>query len=146
MPVYQVVTSGIDLSQEQRDTLAKRLTETHHRVTQAPEPFIRIVFQPMPLGLIYSTGEIAPALILAGCRAGRSDATRTQLLQELYHDLREVTDVPAEQIVVAISETPSPWLIEAGMVMPQATHDDEAAWIERLRQEYPGKYDSYAVA
>ena len=70
MPIYQVVTSGVELTKEQRDTLAERFTAVHHEVTQAPEPFIRVVFQPMPLGLMYTAGRIEPSFVLAaGCRA-----------------------------------------------------------------------------
>ena len=144
MPVYQVVTSGVELTKEQRDTLAKRFTATHHEVTQAPEPFVRIVFQPMPLGLMYTAGEIAPSVVLhAGCRGGRSDATRSELLRRLYDVLHEVTDLPPDQIVVAISDTPSSWLMEAGMVMPEPIPAAEAAWIAELQRRFPGKYDDW---
>jgi phenylpyruvate tautomerase PptA (4-oxalocrotonate tautomerase family) len=114
----------------------------HHEVTQAPEPYVRIVFQPMPLGLMYSAGEIAPSFILgAGCRGGRSDATRHELLHELYDVIREVTDLPPDQIVVAVTDTPPSWLMEAGMVLPETNHEAEAAWMKKLQERFPGKYD-----
>ena len=144
MPVYQVATSGVELTKDQRDTLAKRFTETHHEVTGAPEPFVRIVFQPMPLGLMYTAGEIAPSLILgAGCRAGRSDAVRNELLRRLYDVVEDVTALPPDQIVVAVTETPSSWLMEAGMVMPEPIPEAEATWIAELKERFPGKYDAW---
>lgn len=144
MPIYQVVTSGVELTNEQRETLAKRFTAAHHEVTRAPEPFIRIVFQPMPLGLIYTAGEIQPSFILAAqCRAGRSDATRNELLRQLYDIVHEVTDLPAEQTVLAVTETPSSWLMEAGTVMPEPIPEAEAAWIKQLQERFPGKYDDW---
>jgi phenylpyruvate tautomerase PptA (4-oxalocrotonate tautomerase family) len=147
MPVYQVVTSGIDLTQEQRDSLAKRLTETHHEVTQAPEPFVRIVFQPMPLGLMYTAGEITPSLVLAaGCRGGRSDATRTELMNKLYGVINDITGLPGDQVVVAMSDTPSSWLMEGGLSMPEPVPEAEAAWMKELQKQFPGKYDEYAVS
>ena len=145
MPIYQVVTSGVELTAEQRNTLAKRFTETHHEVTQAPEPFIRVVFQPMPLGLMYTAGEIAPSFVLgAGCRGGRSEDTRHELMQKLYEVIREVTALPPDQIFVAATDTPASWLMEAGLVLPEPVPDAEAAWMTKLQTLFPGKYDEYA--
>jgi hypothetical protein len=76
MPIYQVVTSGVDLTKEQRDTLAN-------------------------------------------------------------------TDLPPDQIVVAVTDTPPSWLMEAGMVLPETNHEAEAAWMKNLQERYPGKYDDY---
>jgi phenylpyruvate tautomerase PptA (4-oxalocrotonate tautomerase family) len=145
MPVYQVVTSGVELTKEQRDSLAKRFTATHHEVTRAPEPFVRVVFQPMPLGLMYTAGEIAPSFILhAGCRAGRSDATRSELLRRLNEIVEDVTALEPDQIVVAVGETPSSWLMEAGIVMPEPIPEAEAAWIAEIQKRFPGKYDDWS--
>lgn len=144
MPIYQVVTSGVDLTSEQRDTLAQRFTDVHHEVTQAPEPFIRVVFTPMPLGLMYTAGKVEPSFILgAGCRAGRSENTRHELIGKLYDVIREVTDLPPDQIFVAATDTPSNWLMEAGLILPEPTCDAEAAWMKQLQEMFPGKYDQY---
>ena len=74
MPIYQVVTSGVDLTKEQRDTLAN-------------------------------------------------------------------TDLPPDQIVVAVTDTPASWLMEAGMILPETNRAAEAAWMKRLQERFPGKYD-----
>ena len=93
---------------------------------------------------MYTAGEIAPSFILgAGCRGGRSDATRRELLHKLYDVIREVTDLPPDQIVVAVTDTPPSWLMEAGMVLPETNHEAEAAWMTRLQERFPGKYDDY---
>ncbi|GLZ50180.1 hypothetical protein Acsp06_63650 [Actinomycetospora sp. NBRC 106375] len=144
MPVYQIVTSGIDLTQEQRDALATRCTRTHHEVTGAPDPFVRIVFQPMPLGLIYTAGRVEPSLILsAACRGGRSEQTRHELMHKLYEVIQDVVDLPPDQVVVVVTDTPSSWIIEAGMVLPEPVHDAEVAWMRKLNEMSPGKYDQY---
>src|SRR5690348_8463261 len=143
MPVYQVATSGIMLTKEQRDTLAKRFTAVHHEVTDAAEPLIRIVFQPMPLGLIYTAGEIAPSFILsARCRAGRSEASRDELLHRLYDVIQGVTDLLPDQIVVALTETPTSSLMEAGMITLEPTQKAEAAGHEQPHVTFLGKYES----
>ena len=142
MPIYQVVTSGVELSKEQRDTLAKRFTATHHDVTQAPEPFVRVVFQPMPLGLMYTAGEIEPSFILnAGCRGGRSEETRHDLMNRLYAVIREVVDLPPDQIFVAATDTPASWCMEAGLILPDTNHEAEAAWMRELQEMFPGRYE-----
>lgn len=144
MPIYQVATSGVELSKDQRDTLAKRFTETHHEVTQAPEPFVRIVFQPMPLGLMYTAGEIAPSFILlAGCRGGRTEEKRHELMDKLDAVIREVTGLPWDQIVVIASDTPPSWTMEAGIVLPETDREAERAWIAEIAQKFPGKYDAW---
>ena len=144
MPIYQVVTGGLELSGGQRDALAKRFTEVHHRVTDAPEPFIRVIFQPLPPGLMYTAGEVAPSFILlAGCRGGRTDDTRLELMKELHAVIRTVTNVPEDQIVVVVSDTPANWVMEAGLVLPETDHEAETAWMKDLQAKFPGKYDNY---
>ncbi len=141
MPVYQITTSGVDLSQEQRDTLAAEITKTHHDVTGAPDPFIRVVFTPMPLGLMYTAGKTEPSIVLHGaCRAGRSDQTRNELLHTLYDVLQKVVDMPPDQVLVAINETESSWLMEGGLELPPPTHAAEVAWMKQLNEMFPGKY------
>jgi hypothetical protein len=94
---------------------------------------------------MYTAGEVAPSFILvAGCRAGRSEITRQELLHKLYDVIREVTDLPPDQIFVAATDTPSGWLMEAGLILPEPTHDAEAAWMSQLKEMFPGKYASYA--
>ncbi len=144
MPVYQVATSGVELSKDQRDTLAKAITEIHHDVTRAPEPFIRIVFQPMPLGLMDTAGEIAPSFILLGnCRGGRTEETRHELMRRLDALIREVTGLPGDQIVVVATDTPPSWTMEAGIILPDTEPEAEHAWIAEIAQKFPGRYDAW---
>lgn len=144
MPVYQVVTSGVDLTEEQREALATRFTRTHHETTGAPDPFVRIVFQPLPLGLMYTAGRVEPSLILhAGCRGGRSEQTRHELMNKLYEVIKDVVGLPADQVVVVVSDTPSSWIIEAGMVLPEPVHEAEVQWMRTLNEMFPGKYAQY---
>ena len=145
MPIYQVVTSGVELTKEQRQELATRFTQVHHQVTNAPEPFIRVVFQPMPLGLMYTAGKVEPSFVLAaGCRAGRSEITRNELIHKLYAVIRDVTDLPPDQVFVAATDTPSSWLMEAGLILPDPIPEAEAEWMDKLRAMFPGRYDNVA--
>lgn len=76
VPTYQVVTSGVDLDRDQRDRLAKGTPAIHHAETQAPEPFVRVVFEPMPRGVVYTGGVATPVVVLNGeIRSGRRPRT-----------------------------------------------------------------------
>ena len=144
MPIYQVVTSGVDLAQDERERLAKGFTAIHHDETQAPEPFIRIVFQPMPLGLMYTAGNIEPSFILScGIRAGRSEITRQNIMRRCNDLILEVTNLPLDQIFVAAPEEQSGRLMEAGLILPEPTPEAEAAWMRQLNELMPGKFDQY---
>jgi len=135
MPVYQFGTIGIQLDDDQRDRLAKGITAIHSEETKAPEPFIRVVFLPIPEGFGYTAGERASSVIVnGGIRAGRSDATRHAIMSRIHELVLDVIDVPAGKVVVATNDLPSQWLMEAGLVMPQPNPEEEAAWLERLEE------------
>lgn len=144
MPVYQFAHSGVPLNLVERDRLARGITEIHHSETNAPEPFVRVVFEPMPLGTVYTAGEISPSVLLnCGIRAGRSDTTRHRIIQRCYDLVAEVTKLPPDQIFVAVTEAPSAWIMEAGFFLPEPTDEAEAAWIKQLQEAYPGRYDQW---
>lgn len=145
MPIYQVVTVEVDLGKTQRDRLAAGLTEIHHDETQAPEPFIRVVFQPLPLGLAYTAGRVEPSFLLScGIRAGRSEATRHSILRRCYDLVRDVTDLPPTQIFVAAPELLSSWLLEAGLILPEPNPEAERTWVQELERLYPGQLGDVA--
>ena len=142
MPVYQVLTSGVVLTGEQRDILATRFTEAHHEVTRTRDPFVRIAFLPMPLGLMYTAGRIEPSFVLhADCRAGRSEITRRALMDKLYAVVRDVVDLLQEQILLTVTDTPGSWSMEAGRLLPEPTHQAGAARTKELQEILPGEYD-----
>lgn len=146
MPVYQLIHSGIPLSPENRRDLAQGITAIHHDETNAPEPFIRVVFTPLPLGSIYMAGEVAPSVLLnCGIRAGRSHATRQRIITRCYDLLSKVTQAPPDQLFVVVTEGPSEWIMEAGYFLPEPTDEAEAAWIKQLQDTFPGKYDGWGT-
>lgn len=144
MPIYQVAHCGLPLTLTQRDRLARGITAIHHDVTNAPEPFVRVVFQPVPFGLIYTAGELAPSIIVVGgIRDGRSQAAREEIIRRCYDLVTEVTDATPGQIVVSLNEVPYSWIMEAGYFMPPANDAAEDAWIAQLQRAYPGEFDEW---
>jgi phenylpyruvate tautomerase PptA (4-oxalocrotonate tautomerase family) len=144
MPVYQVAHAGIPFTLLQRDAIARGITRIHHEVTNAPEPFVRVAFQPMPFGNIYTAGEVEGSIVVFGnVRAGRSELQRRQLVQGCYDVVREASGAHPSQIVVGLNELPSSWLMEAGFFMPEPTDEAESAWIAGLQETFPGQFDAW---
>jgi phenylpyruvate tautomerase PptA (4-oxalocrotonate tautomerase family) len=145
MPVYQCVTAGIDLTEDQRDHIAKGITTIHHDETQAPEPFIRVAFTPLPMGLMYTAGKVeTTVLISGGIRAGRSEVTRRNILKRLHQLVIDVIDVPLDHVVIVVNDVPNGWILEAGLPMPEPTPEAEAAWDAELRALLPERYAATA--
>ena len=145
MPVYQCATIGLQLDDSQFDRLAEGITKIHSEETQAPEPFIRVVITPMPQQFGYTAGVRAASVIVsAGIRSGRSDATRHAIMHRIHKLVREVTGVADGQIVIATIDHNSNNLMEAGLIMPQANPEDEAAWFKKL--EDAGSIEEARVA
>jgi phenylpyruvate tautomerase PptA (4-oxalocrotonate tautomerase family) len=136
MPVYQCVTAGIDLTDDQRERIAEGITTIHHDETQAPEPFIRVAFEPLPLGLMYTAGKIEPSIIITGgIRYGRGEAVRRRIMDRLHQLAIDVTGSPEDHILVVVSDVPNAWAMEAGIVMPEPTPEAEAAWFKQLEDK-----------
>ena len=147
MPVYQCVTAGVDLTDEQRDRIAHGITTIHHDETQAPEPFIRVAFTPLPLGLMYTAGKIEPSVIVnAGIRYGRSEVTRRSIMSRLHELIVEVTGEPIDHVVIVVNDTPNEWCMEAGIVLPVPTPEAEAAWFKELQDKLPEKLGARSAA
>jgi len=133
VPVYQFATIGINLEDDQRERLAQGITKIHSEETNAPEPFIRVVFLPIPEGFGYTAGTLASSVIVNGnIRSGRSDATRHAIMHRIHDLVMENVDVPAGKVVISTQDLPSNWLMEAGLIMPQPIPEEEAAWMKRL--------------
>lgn len=140
MPVYQCVTAGVDLTDDQRERIAQAITTIHHDETQAPEPFIRVAFTPLPLGLMYTAGKVEPSVIVqGGIRYGRGEAVRRNIMSRLHQLIVDTVDVNEDQVVVVVSDTPNGWAMEAGILMPEPTPEAEAAWFRQLQEKLPAR-------
>lgn len=141
MPVYQCVTAGVDLTDDQRERIAHGITTIHHDETQAPEPFIRVAFEPLPLGLMYTAGKIEPSIIITGgIRYGRGEAVRRRIMDRLHQLAVEVTGSPEDQVLIVVQDVPNAWAMEAGIVMPEPTAEAEAEWARQLAEKLPHRF------
>src|ERR687889_98263 len=84
MPVYQCATIGLQLDDSQLDRLAGGITKIHSEETQAPAPFIRVVFPPLPQQSVYTAGVRPPSVIFnGGIRSARSDIPRHAIMRRI---------------------------------------------------------------
>lgn len=126
VPVYQFAHSGVPLGRAERDRLARGITEIHHSETNAPEPFVRVVFEPMPLGTVYTAGEVSPSVLLnCGIRAGRSGAIRRRIIHRCYDLVSEVTQSEDQKNFRAYS------LVSPSRGRGDATQRDDSTPVER---------------
>jgi phenylpyruvate tautomerase PptA (4-oxalocrotonate tautomerase family) len=129
MPIYQCATSK-SLSPELKAAIAKEITRIHVEWTGAPEPFVNIVFTPLPLGSHYLAGAVREnsTLINAIVRAGRTLATRQALLKSLSAAWSRLTGQPERNLILKVEEGDPATIMEAGLILPPP--GEEAAWLE----------------
>ena len=72
MPTYTVTHSSLELNPEQKDQLAKGITEVHYRVTGANKYFAQVIFDEKPRGTIFMGGgnHIRTAVVPCTARFG----------------------------------------------------------------------------
>jgi phenylpyruvate tautomerase PptA (4-oxalocrotonate tautomerase family) len=129
MSIYQCATSKA-LSSETKAAIAKEFTRIHVEFTAAPEPFVNIIFNDLPLGSHYLAGALREngTLINAIVRAGRTLETRQALLKSLSAAWSRLTEQPERNLVIRVEEADAATIMEAGLIMPQP--GAEAAWFE----------------
>jgi phenylpyruvate tautomerase PptA (4-oxalocrotonate tautomerase family) len=128
MPVYQCSTP-IALSPELKATIAREFTRIHREFTDAPEPFVNIIFYDLPSGSHYLGGAVREngTLINAIVRAGRTLETRQALLKSLSAAWSRLTGQPEHKLLIRVEEADAATIMEAGLIMPRP--GEEAAWM-----------------
>jgi phenylpyruvate tautomerase PptA (4-oxalocrotonate tautomerase family) len=129
MPIYQCATSRT-LSPELKQAIAREITRIHVEWTGAPEPFVNIVFTPLPRGSHYLAGSLREdaTLINAIVRAGRTLATRQALLKSISAAWSRLTGQPERNLILKLEEADPTTIMEAGLILPPP--GEEAAWLE----------------
>lgn len=124
MPFYRCVIPEGSVSYEQRQAVALAFTDVHCGSTGAPRSFVHVVFDETP-----DTRFEQPYFVDGGNRAGRPEALKAQLIDDLVGAFREITGVPAELVGGRITEGPAKWTMEGGMVLPEPG-EETAEWYE----------------
>jgi phenylpyruvate tautomerase PptA (4-oxalocrotonate tautomerase family) len=134
MPVYECLTTAGTLTQEQRSELAAEITTIHTEETGSPADFVHVVFPELPAGHAFTAGSVgAPAVIRGQIRAGRAESIRRAIITRVYAAYTRVTGAADLTVVVAVLDVPAQWAMEAGMILPEPTREEEEAWFASLR-------------
>ena len=126
MPLYICNSKPGTVSEQDKAKIADDVTRIHCEVTDAPPTFVHVFFfedgpQP-PLG-------DKQALIYGQIRAGRTDAQRADIANQMGASLAQHTGVAADDLLVFTTDTPASWVMEGGDVLPEP--GEEEAWLAR---------------
>ncbi len=120
MPYYRFVVPADSVGLEQRQAVAKAVTDIHCGSTGAPRSFVHVVFDEAP-----DTRFEEPYYLDAFNRAGRAEEVKQALLSDLLGAFTEITGVDAAQLGGHINEGPASWSMEGGMVLPEPGEETE---------------------
>jgi phenylpyruvate tautomerase PptA (4-oxalocrotonate tautomerase family) len=136
MPTYVCWSRAGQLSPDQRQRIAKSITEIHHEVGKAPRYFVQVIFTELQPGSHFVAGEEAEAghiWIRADIRSGRTQEQKSRLMTRIVEDVCAITGASRESVWVYISDIPGTSVTEFGHILPQP--GEEAAWFAKLPQD-----------
>lgn len=136
MPTYNVHYPKGLLSAEQKQAIAKAVTEAHSTVTGAQRFFAQVLFREIPEGDWYLAGQplVGPHLFLFGhIRAGRTLEVKATLLRALRDALVKHGGAPIERAWVYLSDVPAAHIIEYGEILPDPGQEEQ--WLASLPNE-----------
>ena len=133
MPTYTVKYSNINLSQKQKNSIAKDITNTHSKFTGANTFFAQVIFQKNKKNAHFMGGKLVKTkeIFLNGqIRAGRSSKIKKQLILGLRKVLIKNTKLRCDFIWVYLEDLSPDQMIEYGEVLPKSGY--ETKWFNSL--------------
>lgn len=140
MPTYTVTHSCLDLSPEQKNRIAKGITEVHYKVTGANRYFAQVIFNEASQGNHFMGGKTVsePQLFLHGqIRSGRTQQVKKKLILDLRDVLIHVSGLDKTNVWVYIIDLIPGQMIEYGEVLPESGKEKE--WYSGLSSELKEK-------
>ncbi|MEM7781224.1 MAG: tautomerase family protein [Pseudomonadota bacterium] len=124
MPLYIVNTAAGSMPDEAKLKIAADVTRIHCDVTGAPAKFVHVFF--------FEDGPMPPlgdksAMLYGQIRAGRTDAQKAQIAEEMHASVCEHTGIEANKVHAFTTDTPASWVMEGGDVLPEP--GEEEAWL-----------------
>jgi phenylpyruvate tautomerase PptA (4-oxalocrotonate tautomerase family) len=141
MPLYICNSKAGAVPDAAKAQIADDLTRIHCDVTDAPPTFVHVFFfedAPMP-PLADKT-----AMIYGQIRAGRTDAQKAQICEEMGAALAQHSGIAREAIHVFTTDTPASWVMEGGDVLPDP--GEEEAWLARHNAKLAAQAETQAEA
>ena len=133
MPTYTVKYSNFNLSQKQKKSLAKEISNTHSKFTGANTFFAQVIFQKNENSSHFMGGKLVKnkEIFLNGqIRAGRTSAIKKNLILGLRAVLTKNTKLKKDFVWVYLEDLPPQQMIEYGEILPKS--GDEKKWFKSL--------------
>ena len=133
MPTYTVKYSNFNLSQKQKNLLAREISNTHSKFTGANTFFAQVIFQKNEKKSHFMGGKIVKTkeIFLNGqIRAGRTSKVKKQLILGLRKILIKNTKLRRDFVWVYLEDLMPDQMIEYGEVLPKS--GQEKKWFNSL--------------
>ncbi|MEM1434939.1 MAG: tautomerase family protein [Pseudomonadota bacterium] len=124
MPLYLCNFAQGAIADAAKPRIAADITRIHCAVTDAPPQFVHAFFledaahQPL-------NGKSAK--LLGSIRAGRSEAQRQQIIDEMSASIQAHAGLEQNAIEVVLTDVPASWVMEGGEIYPEP--GEEAEWL-----------------
>jgi phenylpyruvate tautomerase PptA (4-oxalocrotonate tautomerase family) len=122
MPTYVVTSTPGRLSAENKQTIAKDITDIHCSVTGAPKYFVQILFNGVPTENYFLAGkrlEEDNIYIHAHIRSGRTTESKQKIMNDIISSVTAETGADKSSLQVYITDIPASQVAEFGSILPE---------------------------
>src|SRR5260370_24360569 len=126
MPLYTCLPPAKTLADDTKAALAAEITKIHSSITRAPSSFVHVVFQELPATNVFTDSSPSQPLLINGIiRAGRADADKVRLANDISASSSRIAGIPEARILVSIADRPARFAVEGGRVLPEPGAEDD---------------------